>query len=234
MSDVVLIVPGRPELRDNLMAAARNLSDLIGGARVVELAPPVLAGAAASSIAVQAHASHTPDFAGEVAARGCRADFLVATQPDATDTKFLQLAFRAAVFRTGRPVLMMPAHYRGDFGHRVAIAWRDDARTVKALMPAMKLLGYADEVHLLAGTRAGAPTPALPSVLLEHGIKATLHVLAIGIGPFGEQLLNRACDVSADLLIMGAHGHTRLHDILLGGVTNYVVNHTNVPVLMRN
>ena len=33
---------------------------------------------------------------------------------------------------------------------------------------------------------------------------------------------------------MGAHGHTRLHDILLGGVTNYVVNHTNVPVLMRN
>ena len=235
MSEVILVVPGRPERRGNLLAAAQNLSDLVGGARVVELALPALAGAAASSVAVQAGSNLlNADSATEVATRGCGADFLVAAQPCPADAKPIQLAFRAAVFRTGRPVLMIPAHYYGHFGDRVAIAWRNDARTIKALMPVMKLLGHAAEVHLLAGVRAGAPTPALPPVLLEHSIRATLHVLAIGAGPFGEQLLDRARDIGADLLVMGAHAHTWLHHILLGGVTNYVVNHAEVPVLMRN
>ena len=71
----------------------------------------------------------------------------------------------------------------------VAIAWRNDARTLRALMPALRLLSNAREVHLLAGARAGTPTPAIPAVLVEHGIRAALHVLAITSGRFGNSCL---------------------------------------------
>lgn len=128
------------------------------------------------------------------------------------------------------PAIGAPA----SFGRRVAIAWRDDARTVKALMSALRLLSGADEVHLLAGVRAGAPTPQVPPVLIEHDVQAILHVLAIGAEPFGELLLSRVRELGLDLLIMGAHAHAALRETLLGGVTSYVVSHADLPVLLRH
>jgi nucleotide-binding universal stress UspA family protein len=236
MSEVILIVPSRPERRERLVTAANRLGELIGGGRVVELAPaPAEAGFAAPRDSQLGVPTGRQDAAAVVEERGRRADFLVAAQPEAGDDKATWLEFRTALFRTERPVLMVPGG--GDaaaFGRRVAIAWRDDARTVKALMPALKLLSGADEVHLLAGVRAGKPTPGVPPVLLEHGIPAQLHVLAIGAGPFGELLLERARELAADMLIVGAHAHTRLHDVLLGGVTSYLVAHADLPVLLRN
>jgi nucleotide-binding universal stress UspA family protein len=235
MSQVVLIVPGHPARRERLCTAANRLGTLVGGARTVEYAlaaNPALAGVEQPAAETRLGAA---DDVAAVEARGRRADFLVAAQPEAGDDKVTCAAFRAAIFRTERPVLMVPPI--GDvtaFGRRLAIAWRDDARTVKALMSALTLLSGADEVHLLAGVRAGKPTPAVPPVLQEHGVAARLHVLAIGAGPFGEQLLGRAREIGVDMLIIGAHAHTRLHDLLLGGVTSYVITHADLPVLLRN
>jgi len=215
MSQVVLIVPAGPGRRNDLAAAAHHLCELICNARVVELAPA--------------------DPAADLETRGNRADFLVAAQPGSDDDKRSRLAFRAALFKTERPLLMLPpGGTTARFGRNVAIAWRDDARTLKAVVPALRLLGGAEEVHVLAGVRAGTPTPTMPPVLVEHGVPAMLHVLAIGTGPFGELLLSRARELGADLLIMGAQGHTRLREMLLGGVTSYVVAHAELPVLMRH
>ena len=225
MPQVILIVPRSDERHEAFMVAARRLGDLIGACHLVEFVLPA------------AHASEHghANIATEMEARGCRADFIVAAQPALDDDKAARHAFRAALFKTERPLLMLPSSQpAGMFGRNVAIAWRDDPRTLKAVVPAMRLLSEATEVHLLAGARAGSPTPTIPPVLVEHNVPAMLHVLAIGSGPFGELLLSRARELGADLLIMGAQGHTRLREMLLGGVTSYVVAHAELPVLMRH
>jgi nucleotide-binding universal stress UspA family protein len=120
------------------------------------------------------------------------------------------------------------------FGERVAIAWRDDKRTERSVLAALRLLPHAQQVHVLAGVRPGAPTPALPAILAEHAINAELHVLPIGTGVFGDVLLTAAHAVRADMMVMGAFTRSTWRDMIVGGVTRYMLAHADLPVLMRH
>jgi nucleotide-binding universal stress UspA family protein len=237
MSDVILVVLGTPERRNGLIAAARHLAVLVGGAaRVRALVlpvpgsnPPAPEGMATDFVAPDASITAT------VEEHGSRADFIVVAQPDANDDRATRHAFRTAVFQTERPVLMVPSGEPAEaFGRRVAIAWRDDARAVKAVIPALRILARAEQVHLFTGVRAGAATPASPAVLVEHGVRAELHVLAIGSDPLGQTLLDRAGELGADLLIMGAYTRLPVREMLLGGLTRHIVAHARIPVFMRH
>ena len=235
MSEVILVVSGRPERRDGLVAAAKYLGALTGAGRVrlLLLAPPT-GTPPPPDMAVDVVPAGA-DVAAAVEARGSRADFLVVAQPGPDDDRATRHAFEAALFGTERPVLMVPAGgISATLGRRVAIAWRDDAQTMKALVPALRLLSGAEQVSLLAGVRAGNVTPPVPSVLVEHGVAATLHVLSIDSGAFGDLLLGRARELGADLLIMGAYAHCKLREMLLGGVTRTVLAHADLPVLLRH
>ena len=231
MPEVILLVSARPERRAGLLAAAHRLAALSGEGRVrlLGLGEPAAVDVPADWLAANA------DVVAEVEARGSRADFVVVAQPAAEDDRAARDAFRTALFRTERPVLMVPPGGPfGGFGRRVAIAWRDDAGTLKALVPAIPLLAGAEQVHLLAGVRAGMASPTIPPVLTEHGVAATLHVLAIDSTPFGEVLLGRAGELGADLLVMGAYAHSALRDMLLGGMTRTVLAQAKLPVLLRH
>jgi nucleotide-binding universal stress UspA family protein len=59
-------------------------------------------------------------------------------------------------------------------------------------------------------------------------------VLPIGPGPFGQDLLDKARELGADMLVMGAYAHSPLREALLGGVTRHVLAHADLPVLMRH
>ena len=59
-------------------------------------------------------------------------------------------------------------------------------------------------------------------------------MLPIGCGPFGQTLLDEAHRVAADLLVMGAYAHSPLRELLLGGVTRYMLTHADLPILMRH
>lgn len=166
--------------------------------------------------------------------RGRRADFVVIARPTADDDAPTRHAFQAALFRTERPVLVVPDGKFARLGRCVAIAWRDDGRAAKALIPALRLLGSADRVHLLAGAREGMPSPAIPAVLQEHEVGAVLHVLPIEPRPFGKAVLDKLHRLGADMLVMGAYAHTPLREIVFGGVTRYMLDHADVPVLMRH
>jgi nucleotide-binding universal stress UspA family protein len=168
-----------------------------------------------------------------VAERGSRADLVIAGQP-LLDDRLARQSFSAAVFGTDRPVLLVPAGRSGAFGRCVAIAWRDEKRAAKAVIPALRCLTGAEEVHVLTGVREGEPEPSMPRILLEHGIAAKLHVLRFGHGPLGQALLDAVHRISADLLVMGAYAHSPLRELILGGVTRYVLDHADVPVLMRH
>ncbi len=166
--------------------------------------------------------------------RGRRADYVVIARPREDDDAPTRREFQAALFHTERPVLVVPEGTSARFGRSVAIAWRDDSRTVKAVIPALRVLGGAGQVHLLAGVRETAAAPAIPAVLQDHGITASLHVLPIGQEAFGKVLLEKLHALGADMLVMGAYAHSPLREMIFGGVTRYMLEHADVPVLMRH
>jgi nucleotide-binding universal stress UspA family protein len=173
------------------------------------------------------------DTATTIAERGSRADVIVSEQPPEKDPIARQ-TFRAALLGTDRPVLMMPSDAGTSFGARVAIAWRDEKRTVRAVIPALRWLASAEQVHVLIGVREGAAQPRMSAILQEHGIGAHLHVLPIGPAPFGHTLLQKSRELGADLLVMGAYVHSPLRGLILGGVTQYMLTYADLPVLMRH
>lgn len=163
--------------------------------------------------------------------RGSRADLIVTAQPD---DRLARQSLSAALFGTDRPVLLVPPGSDPTFGRSVAIAWRDERCAIKAIIPALRLLAGAERVHVLIGVRGREPGPGMPRVLLEHGIPAELHVLRIGSGPFGQTLLDAARGLGADMLVMGAYAHSPLREFILGGVTRYMIEHADMPMLMRH
>ena len=165
---------------------------------------------------------------------GRRSDFVVISRLSRHAHTPARLAIQAALFDTDRPVLVVPRGRLTPFGERVAIAWRNDKRTERSVLAVLRLLPKAKQVHVLAGMRAGESAPALPEILAEHDIDAVLHILPIGTGVFGETLLHTAHAISADLMVMGAYTHSTWRALILGGVTRYVLAHTDLPVLMRH
>jgi nucleotide-binding universal stress UspA family protein len=190
-----------------------------------------------AEVGERAAIAHWGEAEGSVATivgeRGSRADIIIMGAPAGED-QLVRHTFRAGLFGTDRPVLMIPPGARAAFGRCVAIAWRDDKQTARAVIPALRCLTTAEQVHVITGMRDRVERPVMPRILVEHGIGAGLHVLPIGTGPFGQALLDKAHEVGADLLVMGAYAHSPLRELILGGVTRYMLTHADLPILMRH
>jgi nucleotide-binding universal stress UspA family protein len=166
---------------------------------------------------------------------GRRSDIVVLKRPARQDHVPERQAIHAALFDTDRPVLVVPPERPPAlFGRHVAIAWRKDRFTVKAVLAALRLLRDVQHVHVLAGVREGSPLPEIPEIIREHGVSAELHVLPIGSRVFGEALLEKAHELGADMLVLGAYVHHPARGLLLGGVTRHMLAHADLPVLMRH
>lgn len=166
---------------------------------------------------------------------GSRADAIVLEQPSPRAPDMDRQPIHVALFDCERPVLVVPEHWRpAPFGRHVAVAWRNDPRTVKAVLAALRWFGQAERIDIIEGLRDGA-APSLPEIFEEHGVPAALHALPLpGHGPFGAVLLAQAHALGADMLVMGAFAHSPLRELLLGGVTRYMLTHADLPVLMRH
>jgi nucleotide-binding universal stress UspA family protein len=161
------------------------------------------------------------------------ADFLVIGQSRHRQYGTSWQAIHAALFDTDRPVLLVPASARDGFGRRVALAWRDDSRTTRAVLAAMRCFTQLEALFVLAGQKTGQ-TPRVPDILVEHSIAAELHILPVGPDLFGETLLDAVHSCGADMLVMGAFVHNPMRRLILGGVTRYMLAHADLPVLMRH
>lgn len=173
-----------------------------------------------------------------VAQWGRRADVIVTGRPSPGDWLGQQM-FKAALLGTDRPILMVPPEpafpqMSAAFGRSIAIAWRHEKQTLRAVLPALRWFTSAEKVHVLVGVRDAAQSPDLPTVLLERGLNASLHVLSLRRGPFGQTLLDVAHDLAADLLVMGAYVHSPLRGLIFGGVTRHMLASADLPVLMRH
>jgi nucleotide-binding universal stress UspA family protein len=165
---------------------------------------------------------------------GERADYIVAGQPAAQGSRAEQDELHSALFASDRPVLMVPARTQPDFGRIVALAWREDRFTLRAVMAALRCIPESAEIHVLMGRREGAPPPQVPEVLTEHGVRVIGHELAIGGEVFGVQLAAKARELQCDMLVMGAFVHSAWRNLLFGGVTRYMLAHADIPVLLRH
>jgi nucleotide-binding universal stress UspA family protein len=166
--------------------------------------------------------------------RGPAADFVVIEQPMRRYGGTAWQAMLAGLFETDRPVLVVPSRPSPDFGRRIAVAWRDDDRTIRAVLAAMRCLGHVERLFMLSGQREGAARPEMPEIVVEHRIPADLFVLPVGQPAFGEALLGKAHELGADMIVMGAYVRDPVRRLVLGGLTRYMLANADLPLLMRH
>jgi nucleotide-binding universal stress UspA family protein len=170
------------------------------------------------------------------------ADLVVAGQPEADDEGDLRGLADELVFSAGRPVLFVP--YAGRFpalGKRVLVAWDAGREAARAVTDALPLLQRAEAVEVCAfdpekrarkhGEQPGADVGLY---LARHGVKVTVARQSGAGYDVGAQILSRAADVGADLVVMGAYGHARVREMVLGGATRTLLEAMTVPVLMSH
>lgn len=180
-----------------------------------------------------------PDYARAVRRHALCADLVVAGQSDSS--QWIGGGLVAEVLlETGRPIIFVP--YAGHFttvGERVTVAWNGSREASRAAFDAVPLLSTARSVRVLTidASRRGesnglAPADDLALALARHGVKATAARSFSAEISVGDELLSGLCDDGSDLLVMGCYGHSRVREMLFGGVTRHILNHMTVPVLM--
>lgn len=151
-----------------------------------------------------------------------------------------RMEVEAWLFGAGRPCLLHPADSVGHFSlNTVAIAWDESRTAARAVSDAIPLLGHARAVRILTvrgekSIPSKDPGSTLVEYLALHGITATAEEFAIGSHGIGRALLEGAGRAQADLLVMGAYGHSRLQEFLLGGATRDVLSAASMPLLLSN
>jgi nucleotide-binding universal stress UspA family protein len=142
---------------------------------------------------------------------------------------------------SGRPVLVVPQYGKfSTLGERAIIAWNGSREATRAVNDALPLLRRAKQVTVLVINPTTVNAGPLPGAdialhLSRHGVRceAAMTQAADDIA-IGDILLSRAADLGADLIVMGAYGHSRTREMVLGGVTRHLIKHMTVPVLMSH
>ena len=180
------------------------------------------------------------DFCDTVCGHGRSADMLIMGQRDPQDPKSRDaMAPDRIILRAGRPVLVAPhVAYDAEAGSRILVAWdgsRESARAIHDAIPLLKRAEFVDVVTFSEPKSAAAKLASLESILgflKEHGVNAESETLILDDLSVGESLLNRVVDRGVNMLVMGGYGRSRLREVVLGGVTRTVLEHTSVPVMM--
>jgi len=162
--------------------------------------------------------------------------------PDRAEAELIRPRPEQVALACGRPVLIVP--YAGHFdnvGRRALVAWNATREAARAVHDAMPLLVGAELVTVLTidpqeGPRGHGELPGADIALhlARHGIKTQIERTVSAGLPIGEVLLSRVADLGVDLLVMGAYGHSRVREMLLGGATRSVLRSMTVPVLMSH
>ncbi len=235
-----------------------GLTGEMGGAATGELAARLRTEAAASADRTRAvfeerlrrdglrgewRASDT--LPAEVVALHARyADLTVLGQPEPASLEAPQdeATLEHVLFQSGRPVLMVP--HSGTFEaapERVLVAWNAGREATRAVHDALPLLRAARNVTVLAinprhgiGGHGDVPAADIALHLARHGVHATAEHVVTNEVAEADVLLNEAADSDIGLIVMGAYGHSRLRQLILGGVTRGILARMTVPVLMSH
>ena len=176
----------------------------------------------------------------DVVTRSARyANITIVGQTDPDDQRSIPGLVDDVVLNVGGPVLVWP--YAGSFGvdpETIMLAWNGTRESKRALTDALPLLQRADKVIVFGidtGDGKHIPGADVSTHLARQGVTVeTQHTVASSGIEAGDLLLSAVSDVGAEFLVMGAYGHRRLREILLGGATRDVLRAMTVPVLMSH
>jgi nucleotide-binding universal stress UspA family protein len=173
-----------------------------------------------------------------LARQGRRADLIVVGPGSDSDGSALA---EAAFMDTGRPALVVPAAWTGTLPpKRALVAWDGSREAARAAGDAIPLLRAAEDVVVLtvdahrAGSRfSDRPGFGLTTYLSRHGAKARVKQVA-GSGGITDTILEQVTEERADLLVMGGYGHSRVREMMFGGVTRSILETAPSPILVSH
>jgi nucleotide-binding universal stress UspA family protein len=174
------------------------------------------------------------------AARWC--DLIVAERPTLNpDAPTGWGTVSRTVFGAGVPVLVVPQAARiQTLGARILIAWNHSAESMRAIHGALPLLRAAEKNIVLDGIRQDSligarhlPHLDLQKYFARHGVNAEFRAFAPK-SDFGAAILGAAHEAKADMIVMGAWGHSRIAELVLGGATRHLFQHSDLPLFVSH
>ncbi len=171
-------------------------------------------------------------------------DLVVQTRPYGEGQGFdAEAVVEAALFDAHAPVLIVPPDAdltRIANPRRILLAWNQSQEALTAAKRALPMLKAADLVDVTVvdpparGPERSDPGGLLCQFLVRHGVKAEVTVLARNRPKVSDVLAEHAMDRACDMMVMGAYGHSRLREAILGGATRAVLEGVTIPVLMAH
>jgi nucleotide-binding universal stress UspA family protein len=170
------------------------------------------------------------------------ADLVVLTQPYGPNGgDDLVAVTEAAMFEGRAPILVIPTGgLAPGFSDRIVLAWNESDEALHAARAALPLLKAAHLVDIAVvdprqtGPERSDPGGPLSEMLARHGVKAEVSVLAKTMPKVSEIIAQQATDKQAGLIVMGAYGHSRIREAILGGATRAMLEQAKVPVFMAH
>lgn len=152
-----------------------------------------------------------------------------------------EIIVESALFEGNVPTLVIPPKAKPTAdANRIIVAWNESSEAMSAVRAALPALIKADSVNIVVidppqhGPDRSDPGGALSQMLVRHGVKAEITVLAKTMPRVSDVMLRHARDMNADMLVMGAYGHSRFREAILGGATRNMLENASVPVLMAH
>ena len=145
------------------------------------------------------------------------------------------------MFDSGRPVLEVPKDFKQHHcGQRIVIAWNGTLEAARAAFDSLPLLlkTTSDRIRIVCPQAPDKEPKKSPSgadlarTLARHGIEADYRTLQDRIANSGPDILAQCREFEADLLVMGAYGHSRLREYVFGGTTETILNDSQIPLLI--
>lgn len=164
------------------------------------------------------------------------ADFAVCERPQGKNSAQSEI-FNDLVFRSGRSVLMLPEAYSGPMLDNLLVAWNGRAECARAVGGALPVLKKASKVSILQVGDLGEDRPTLDDIgfyLKTHGITANHIRQPKTDTSVGATVLQTAHEINANSIVIGAFSTARWRELILGGVTKHLIEHSQLPIYMSH
>ena len=194
---------------------------------------------AAISYSLKAITGAMYDAAAQIGAMARLADLTIVLQPDYERDTFDNALPVEIVFQCGGPVLFIPYIHKGPLQFkRIGIAWDGSRLAARALRDAAPFLADAQEVAIISinePSKTENPSAAeLAAHLARRGLTSKFERASADSADIQPTILSIAADTGLDLIVMGAYGHSRMQEWILGGVTRGMLHSMTVPTLMSH
>jgi nucleotide-binding universal stress UspA family protein len=171
---------------------------------------------------------------------GRRFDLVIVGQPERSKAGPDEIVDEGVLFESGRPVIFVPFIQRNGLKlDRVMVCWDGSRAATRAIADALPLLRKAKQVEVVIVANGRSKSDEIPGAdlgqhLARHGLKIDVKRITSPDIDVASTILSYAADTSADFLVMGGYGHSRLREFVLGGVTRGLLESMTVPVLMSH